>query len=386
MRLLLALVLLSAPAFAEQKAKVVLNLDASPAIKETVDRLWVKSNVRKKADRCSTNVEVNYAGLKNRRIKSSEYALATSLTSGKVNKVEAELDPASAPNDRKLELYEHCRYSETVYYPCNDYEGKPSTCSRTDDYDAVFGFVCEFKGLAEVAKTEKMSCKLESPKLDYRFRTKDLNPESIKRINEAGGLELAVETKSLEKTSSNTIVRTNGGRKVWIRLIEGVTGHDGEDDFEYTIDIDGEQVTAKIPDGQLNYDVEYHTNAKSVNVGVKAVERDLFFDDHYVSQNDLTLNTRPPGNTGTIHLKRSTYFGELMTYKDHTVTVIVTEDEPARLDLDTAAVLAIEATKRDAVKDWGKAINGTTRALKSGEKYVPEKMETRGSSGSWDAN
>jgi hypothetical protein len=382
---LMLLLLLLAPALASatQSAKVTLDLDVSPGFQNAIDTLLVKTNIRKYADHCNSHVEVNYAGPKNHRIVSSEYTLAQSMTSGKVKNVEVELDPASAPNDRKLELYEHCRYSETEVYSCPDSNGGTTTCTRTNDYDAILGWKCDFKGLAEVAKTEKMSCQFEMPKLDYRFQRGGLSQALVNKVAATNKFELAVETKTLEKKASATVMRVNGGRKVWVRLLEGVTGHMGENDFEYQIDLDGEKLTAKIPDGQLNYDIEYHTNAQSVNVAVSAVERDLIFDDYYVPQNRLTLTTKPPGNTGKIALKRRTYFGEWFTSKDHQVTVIVTEDEPQQLDLDTAAILALEVTKREAAKDWGRAIAGTTRALKAGEEYKP--VESDSHSGSWEA-
>lgn len=380
---LLAL-LLAADAGATQNAKLVLNLNDSPGFKAAVETLLVKTRVGVLADRCGSTVEVNYEGLKEHRITSEERS-GPSLSTGKIDRMEVELDPASAPNKRQLEFYEHCKYTEVTTTSCSDGKGGTTTCTQEDDDYLDLGWTCDFPGIAEVGKTQKLQCKLDAPRIQSRFRRRGLNQDLVKKVAAENQFELAVETKAVEKKASDTVVKVNGGRKVWVRLLEGVTGHDGENDFEYMIDLDGERLTAKVPDGQLNYDIEYHTNAKSVHVGVSAVERDLIFDDHYVPQNSLDLTTKAPGNTGKITLKRSTWFGEWFTYKDHQVTVIVSEDDPSSLDLSTAALLAIEVTKRAAMKDWGKAIQGTTRAVKDGEKYNPEPVDSGGSSGSWDA-
>ncbi len=179
---------------------------------------------------------------------------------------------------------------------------------------------------------------------------------------------LNLNTEKFQREASLVIKDNGEGKKhIWIRFIEGVTGHMGENDFEYTAEIDGVGYKFKVPEGQLNFDISYRTDSNTVSVMINALEKDLLFDDKYSPENALVLATKAPGNVGIIKLKRKTIFGEMFTSRDHQVTVVVSEDEQT-LNERSAAIIGGSLQARN--NEQKSASVNTSTQQKTGSKNL----------------
>ena len=98
-----------------------------------------------------------------------------------------------------------------------------------------------------------------------------------------------------------------------ISFSQGAKGHAGENDFIFNINLNGQEKVVKAEkrdSGLVEVDIAYCTADSDVDIHIDVTEDDLFFDDSYLTQNDLTLPLKA-GAQGTILLKRKNIFGKI---------------------------------------------------------------------------
>lgn len=143
-------------------------------------------------------------------------------------------------------------------------------------------------------------------------------------------VDAEVSLDAMQETYTKEICSGTGKKRVVVRLTQGLEGRMGENDFEYTVSIDGgSPFVVKKSDGILHDDILVCTDKENVDVKVTAIEKDLFFNDKYEADGADTVTLPLTGrvNDAMLHMKRKRMFKT--TKHDVKVTVFnqSTEEE-----------------------------------------------------------
>ncbi len=256
---------------------------------------------------------------------------------------QAEMEAIGRGRAAYLEVTQRCEKEELTlqsYYDHDDDQWKIRQATNTASQQVIYR--CGFPNLpSKNGQKMKVECTSGDPSENRGtyswggfpswggFTWSQIGPGPLYHLANIP-VDAQVTLDGTQETYTKELCNGMGKNRVVVRLTQGIEGRMGENDFEYTVQIDGgSPFVIRKRDALLHDDILLCTDKKTVDVKINAIEKDMFFNDKYVADGNDTVSIPLQGrvNEADIHLKRKRLFKT--TNHDIKVTVFQREQEPA---------------------------------------------------------